>query len=102
KTTWTTRTTGSAASALDAILARFGMEFPPAGESPAAMKEKAPAVRTRPARPPVVPPAGSPVITVDGRARPCAPAECHMWTWQGADRWYYAAEHLPPGARRAP
>jgi hypothetical protein len=34
-------------------------------------------------------------------ARICLPGEAHHWTWEGAGRWFYTAEHPAPPARLA-
>jgi hypothetical protein len=45
------------------------------------------------------PPAGAPLYYADEASKPCGPADCARWTWEGAPRWYDAAEHPPPGWR---
>jgi hypothetical protein len=32
--------------------------------------------------------------------RPCSPAGCYCWTWEGADRWYHTSEYPVPGTER--
>ncbi len=41
------------------------------------------------------PPEGATIVMVDENARPCKYDECHMWTWVGANRWYYAKDGMP-------
>jgi hypothetical protein len=44
----------------------------------------------------LVPPPGSCLHFQDYNGRPCDPAQAYLWTWEGADRWYYASAYPPP------
>jgi hypothetical protein len=43
------------------------------------------------------PPPDAQLYYQDENGHVCNPATAHLWTWQGADRWYRAGEHAPPG-----
>jgi hypothetical protein len=49
-----------------------------------------------PMQPPPKPPPGAVFHYHDAKGRPCEPSVCHIWTWQGAGRWYFAADCTPP------
>jgi hypothetical protein len=42
-------------------------------------------------------PRGARLFFQDDRGRPCRPESAHMWCWSGGPRWFYVAEHAPPG-----
>src|SRR4051794_4794568 len=67
-------------------------EIPPSSHAHIA----APPVPTISAPDPVIPPHGATLFFQDRRPRPCTPEESYIWTWSGADRWYYSSQHPPP------
>lgn len=45
----------------------------------------------------IVPPPGAKVYLCLEGGRECGPEdECYMWTWSGAEVWYFASQHPPP------
>lgn len=50
----------------------------------------------------VTPPAGATLCWIDRKGRPCTPTRSYLWTWLGAEQWYYAARNPPAGMRLKP
>lgn len=96
---------GAHASPLAAIRARFAapvIAIAPfsasagqAAPQPTLPVVSTPAVET--AAPGPTPPPGALLFFGAPNARPCAPADAHHWTWEGAHEWFYVADvPLPP------
>jgi hypothetical protein len=62
------------------------------GAEPKPLQSSAP-----PRKPGPIPPPGARLFYFNDKMRPCSAAECYQWTWEGAPRWFYAAEFPPPG-----
>jgi hypothetical protein len=46
------------------------------------------------------PPIGATLLFQDERCRPCSAEQAYLWTWSGAQEWYYTEDHPVPGTQR--
>ncbi len=69
----------------------------PAPPAPARQREATPPA-PKPAA--LMPPIGAKLFFQDAKGRPCPPADASTWTWEGAGRWYHAADYPAPGAEK--
>ena len=46
------------------------------------------------------PPSNARLYFIDKNMRPCEPADCFRWTWEGAPCWFDASDGLPPGVKK--
>jgi hypothetical protein len=47
---------------------------------------------------PVSVPAGARLFFSDADGRPCKAEDAFMWCWEGAPRWFYTCDYLPPAS----